>query len=67
MIEYLLKLGRCIRILAQGCQSFAPHIGRVQTAKIIMVEVETVRRQFIAKSDLQPLHTVCGIALLQSG
>ena len=62
MIENLLKLGRRFRIPVRGNQSLAAHIGRVQTAKIKMIEVEAVHRQLIVKSDLQPLHTVCGLA-----
>ena len=32
-----------------------------------MSEVQAIRRQFISKSDLQPLHAVCGLAPLQCG
>src|SRR5207244_2177602 len=55
MIENLLKFGRRFRIPVRGNQSLAAHIGRVQTAKIKMIEVEAVRRQLIGQSDLQPL------------
>ena len=59
MIENLLKLGGRFRIPVRGQQRLAAHIGRVQTAKIKMIEVEAVHRQLIGQSDLQPLHAVC--------
>src|SRR5271169_975625 len=62
MIENLLKLGRRFRIPARGNESLTAHIGRVQSAKIKMIEVEAVRCELIPKSDLQPLHAVCGLA-----
>ncbi len=67
MIENLLKLGRRFRIPTRGHERLAAHVGRVQTAEIKMNEVQAIRRQFIAKSDLQPLHAVCGLTPLQCG
>src|ERR1700694_3017475 len=64
MIENLLKLGHGFRIAVCGNPCLAAHIGRVQTAKIKMIEFETVPRQLIAKSDLEPLHAVCGFPVL---
>src|SRR5437899_1048570 len=65
MIENLLKLGRRFRISVRGNKSLTPHIGRVQAAKIIGIEVEAIHRELIAQSDLQLLHAVCGLPALQ--
>ena len=65
MIENLLKLGDRFRIPVRGQQRLAAHIGRVQTAKIKVSEVEAVHRQLIGQSDLQPLHAVGGLPVLQ--
>ena len=67
MIENLLKLGGRFRIPVRGNESLAAHIGRVQTAKIEMIEVEAIHRQLIRTSDFQPLHAVCGLAPTQCG
>ena len=50
MIENLLKLGRRFRVPVLCNQSLAAHIGRVQTAKIKMIEVEAIRRQLIRRA-----------------
>src|SRR4029450_2873023 len=47
VIEDLLKLGGRFRIPVRGNQCLAAHIGRVQTAKIEVSEVEAVHRQLI--------------------
>jgi hypothetical protein len=67
MIEDLLKLGGRFRILVRAQQSLAAYIGRVQPAKIPMVEIETVHRQLIGQCHLQPFHAVCGLPALQCG
>lgn len=41
MIENLLKLDRSFPIPARGSQSLAAHIGRVQTAKIKMINASS--------------------------
>ena len=50
MIENLLKLGRRFPIPVRGNQSLAAHIGRVQTAKIEMREVQAIHRQLIGRA-----------------
>ena len=45
----------------RGQQRPAAHIGRVQTAKIKMIEVEAVHRQLIRQSNLQMLYAVGGL------
>ena len=66
MIEDLLKLGRRFRIPARGNESLAPHIGRVQTAKI-KLGVEAIRRQLILPSDFEAVRAIRGLAPPQCG
>ncbi len=67
MIENLLKFGCGLRVSAHGHQGFATHICRVQTAKIELREIESSHPQLIAKSGLQQLHTLDGLASPQRG
>jgi hypothetical protein len=60
MIENLLKLSSGFRIPVLGNQHLAAHIGRVQTTKKPMIEVESVPCQFVSKGDLQPLRSFRG-------
>ena len=67
MIESLLKLGGGFRIPVRGQQRLAAQIGRVQTAKVIMIDIEAVRSQCIPAE--QPYEHIgsCLLATRASG
>ena len=67
VIEDLLKFGGRRRIRVRRHQRLTSHIGRVQTAKIVMTEVEPIDGQLIRKSDLQAVRSVCRPAESQRG
>src|SRR5512146_1503889 len=67
MIEKFLKLSSRFRVATRGHERLAAHIGRLQTAEIMMSEVQAIRRHFVSESDLEPLHALCGLAQLQRG
>jgi hypothetical protein len=61
MIENLVKHDGCLRISAFGKESFAAHVGRVQTAKI-KTEIKTIRRQSYRRAIFEALHGIRRLA-----
>src|SRR5947209_6496546 len=62
MIEKFLKFSCGFRVPSRGNESLASHIGRVQTAKIIMSEVEAIHGQLITPCDFKALQGICGLS-----
>src|SRR6185503_3613807 len=55
------------RIRVRGHQRLTSHIRRVQTAQIVMTEVEAIDGQLVGNGDLKPLHGVSWLSAPQRG
>src|SRR5262245_50482324 len=65
MVENLLKFDNRVRVPTLGHEGLTAHVGRMQATKTESREIETVDRQFVGQRDLQALHAVRRLPMLQ--